>query len=86
MNTHRETCPGELECRAIIVLGHPECYPRFGFVPASRSGIRSEYDVPDNVFMALELEDRALAGKQASSVIIPRSDPCSRAAMRMPQR
>ena len=44
-----------LGCDAVIVLGHAEYYPRFGFVPASRFGLRSEYDVPDEVFMALEL-------------------------------
>lgn len=41
----------------VVVLGHPEYYPRFGFVPASQYGIRSEYDVPDEVFMALELRE-----------------------------
>ena len=46
--------------QAVIVLGHPEYYPRFGFVPASRFGIRSTYDVPDNVFMALELQPGSL--------------------------
>ena len=46
---------------AIVVLGHPEYYPRFGFVPASRCGIKSEYDVPDDVFMALELQPGTLA-------------------------
>jgi putative acetyltransferase len=56
------------ECRrlgagAVIVLGHAEFYPRFGFTPASRVGLASEYDVPDNVFMALELEDGVLRGK-----------------------
>lgn len=44
-----------LGCGAVVVLGHPAYYPRFGFVPASRFGIRSEYDVPDEVFMAIEL-------------------------------
>ena len=43
-------------CAAVVVLGHPEYYPRFGFVPASRFGIACEYDVPDEVFMAIELE------------------------------
>ena len=28
---------------AVIVLGHPGFYPRFGFTPASRFGLRSEY-------------------------------------------
>ena len=46
----------DLGCDAIVVLGHPEYYPRFSFVPASRFGLSSEYDVPDDVFMALELE------------------------------
>ena len=56
------------ECRAVgflavAVLGHFGFYPRFGFVPASRFGIRSTYDVPDDVFMALELEAGALHEK-----------------------
>jgi putative acetyltransferase len=41
--------------RGIVVLGHPGYYPRFGFVPASTFCIRSEYDAPDAVFMAIEL-------------------------------
>ncbi len=40
---------------AITVLGHAEYYPRFGFRPASEWGIECEYDVPDDVFMLLEL-------------------------------
>ncbi len=48
---------------AMVVLGHPAYYPRFGFVPASRFGIKSEYDVPDEVFMALELQPGALANR-----------------------
>ena len=48
---------------AVVVLGHAGYYPRFGFVPASRFGIVSEYDVQDDVFMALELESHALRGK-----------------------
>jgi putative acetyltransferase len=47
---------------AVIVLGHPEFYPRFGFVPASTYGIRWEQEVPDEVFMALELKPGALQG------------------------
>ena len=39
--------------RLIIVLGHPEYYPKFGFEPASKYGLKSEYEVPDKVFMAL---------------------------------
>jgi len=41
------------QCPFIIVLGHAEYYPRFGFEPASRYGVRSEWEVPDEAFMIL---------------------------------
>ena len=47
---------------AVVVLGHPEYYPRFGFAPSSGFGIGSEYDVPDEVFMVKELHHGALEG------------------------
>lgn len=40
----------------VVVLGHPEYYPRFGFVPASRFGIRAPFEVPDEALMALALD------------------------------
>jgi putative acetyltransferase len=45
---------------AVVVLGHPHYYPRFGFVPSVQYGIKSEYDVPDDVFMVLELAPGSL--------------------------
>jgi putative acetyltransferase len=55
------------ECRrlgfgAVVVLGHAGYYPRFGFLTASSFGLVSEYDVPDEAFMALELRSAALHG------------------------
>lgn len=47
---------------AVIVLGHPHYYPRFGFAPASRFGLRWEHEAADEAFMALELVPGALAG------------------------
>ncbi|MCX5193358.1 bifunctional class I SAM-dependent methyltransferase/N-acetyltransferase [Streptomyces sp. NBC_00249] len=41
----------------VLVLGHPAYYPRFGFVPASRFGIRAPFEVPDGAMMALVLDD-----------------------------
>ncbi len=49
---------------AVIVLGHAAYYPRFGFAPASRFGLESDYNVPDEVFMALELKAGALSGRR----------------------
>ena len=41
---------------AVIVLGHPGYYPRFGFVPASRFGIEPPWsDIPDDAFLVLPL-------------------------------
>lgn len=57
---------GLRQCRnagydAVVVLGHPEYYPRFGFVPSTDYGIKSEYEVPAEVFMIRELKDEVLA-------------------------
>lgn len=37
----------------VVVLGHPDYYPRFGFGPASGHGIRPTFDAPDAAMMAL---------------------------------
>jgi putative acetyltransferase len=55
------------ECRrlnhnVIVVIGHAEYYPRFGFVQARDHGLEVEYDVPSEAFMVLELESGALQG------------------------
>ena len=40
----------------VVVLGQPEYYPRFGFVPASSLGILSPWpDIPDDAFMVKPL-------------------------------
>jgi putative acetyltransferase len=53
----------QLGVAAVVVLGHPKYYPRFGFSPSSEFGIDSEYDVPEEVFMVMELIPGALSGK-----------------------
>lgn len=47
----------ELGENLVLVLGHAGYYPRFGFVPASRFGIRAPFDVPDEAMTALPLDD-----------------------------
>jgi putative acetyltransferase len=46
----------------VIVLGHADYYPRFGFEPASRYGVRSEWEVPDEAFMILVLNESVVQG------------------------
>jgi putative acetyltransferase len=55
-----------LGCEGVVVLGHAQYYPRFGFRPASAFGLRCEYDVPDEAFMARELAPGGLAGKRGT--------------------
>ncbi len=52
----------DLGFRSVIVLGHAAYYPRFGFEPAGRWNIRPPFEVPDDVFMALELVQDGLKG------------------------
>lgn len=41
----------------VLVLGHADYYPRFGFTPASRFGIRAPFEAPDEAMMAMALDD-----------------------------
>ena len=41
---------------AVVVLGHPDYYPRFGFTRASLAGISAPMEVPDEALMALGLD------------------------------
>ena len=53
----------ERGCPFVVVVGHPEYYPRFGFEPASRHGLLSQWDgIRDEAFMALILDAPAMAG------------------------
>jgi len=52
------------ECRLlghdlVFVVGHPEYYPRFGFVQATAKGFNCEVEVPDEAWMVFELGDKA---------------------------
>lgn len=50
----------ELGYRSVIVLGHSDYYPRFGYKPASRWGIKAPFEVPNENFMAVELIEDGL--------------------------
>ncbi|WFA09026.1 N-acetyltransferase [Tissierella sp. Yu-01] len=61
----------ELGFKSVIVLGHSEYYPRFGFKPASLWNINAPFEVPDDSFLALELEDSSLANV-SGTVVYPK--------------
>ena len=47
---------------ALFVLGHPDYYPRFGFLPANHRGIQCVYEGPPEAFMVIELQPEGLRG------------------------
>jgi len=60
--------------QVIVVIGHPKYYPRFGFKPAKKKGLKSVYPVPDEAFMVLELTPGALEGVSGSVRFPPAFD------------
>ena len=40
----------------VVVLGHADYYPRFGFAPASGFGVTAPFEVPDDHFLAVNLD------------------------------
>ena len=46
---------------AVVVLGHPEYYPRFGFTRADAHGLSCEFPVPPEAFMVLGFDPEILA-------------------------
>lgn len=53
---------------SVLLLGHPNYYPKFGFEKASKWKIKCPLDVPDEAWMALELKTGALDGKIGKAV------------------
>jgi len=48
-------------CPFVVVLGHHDYYPRFGFERASRYGVRCQWEgVPDEAFMIMVNEEGAI--------------------------
>jgi putative acetyltransferase len=59
--------------RAVILLGHPSYYPRFGFRPAREFGLHFQDD--RDAFMAIELYPGALDGVSGDVKFAPEFDP-----------
>jgi len=57
--------------KSVIVLGHEHYYPKFGFEPAIKWNIKAPFEVPSNVFMAIELEKDGLKN-MSGTVIYPK--------------
>jgi predicted N-acetyltransferase YhbS len=63
--------------QSVIVLGHKDYYPKFGFRPASNWQISAPYEVPDECFLALELSCCGLKGISGTVEYPPEFDELS---------
>ena len=45
----------ETDLPLVIVVGHPEYYPRFGFEPADALGLEAPFELPPEAWMAYRL-------------------------------
>lgn len=59
---------------AVVVLGHPDYYARFGFSAAQLRGISCKWVVPEDAFMVKELRPGALAGVRGRVEYLPEFD------------
>ena len=48
--------------KIVVVVGHPDYYPRFGFASARAKGLEAPFRVPDEAFRVTELVPGALNG------------------------
>ncbi len=68
----------EEKCPFVIVVGHAEYYPRFGFTRASEYKLTSQWEnMPDEAFMVLVFDEGAMQG--VSGVATYRDDEFSQA-------
>jgi putative acetyltransferase len=54
---------GLKECRLlghdfVFLVGHPEYYPRFGFIQAKSKGLKCEFEAPDEAWMLVQLDKK----------------------------
>lgn len=61
----------ELSFESVIVLGHPNYYPKFGLQVASKWNIKTPFQVPSTAFMAIELVENGL-NNVSGTVIYPK--------------
>jgi putative acetyltransferase len=59
---------------AVVVLGHPDYYRRFGFGPAHRHRLSCRWVVPEDAFMVKELRPGALARLRGRVEYLPEFD------------
>ena len=52
----------ELGYGAVVVVGDPKYYPRFGFLPSPIFQLKCEFEIPEEAFLVIELQAEYLIG------------------------
>lgn len=60
--THAHDIAKDLGFESVVLLGHQDYYPRFGYRPTVDFGIELPFDVPAENCMAVELVEHGLSG------------------------
>ncbi|KNE20960.1 GCN5 family acetyltransferase [Virgibacillus pantothenticus] len=60
------TTAARLDFSVVVVLGHKEYYPKFGFVKASAYNIKPPFAVEDDLYMVKELQAGVLTTTQGT--------------------
>lgn len=68
---HTFAAAARLGHRAIVIYGHPDYYPRYGFVRGSEVGITALGGITFDALMALELVDGGLDGVRGEFHVAP---------------
>lgn len=64
----------EIGCNAVVVLGDPDYYGRFGFFPASERGLHCLFDAPPEAFMIWEVQPAGMPNQNATVHFHPAFD------------
>ena len=58
VDKNRELLAKKLGYEYSVLIGHPTYYPRLGYVDAANFGITAPFDLPEGVFMAINLQGK----------------------------
>lgn len=58
----------QMNYKSVVVLGHADYYPRFGFIPTNKWGIKPPFEIAAQLFMGLELQKNAFANLEGTVI------------------
>lgn len=68
---HSHKIAKQLGFKSVILVGHENYYPRFGYEPVSKFGIKLPFEAPEQNCLAIELVENGLK-KVSGEVVYPK--------------